>query len=139
MASRRQPSHRRGRPPLPAEHRRRHLLTLRLNDGERDRLLYRAQQAHLPAAAYAHRCALARGRPREVPRVNARSVGELGRLANNLNQLTKLAHQGQTSPALLPNLRVILVEVRAVRRMLIGLEPQGAGSAERRRRKVSWR
>jgi hypothetical protein len=63
-----------------------------------------------------------------VPALNIFSVGQLGRLANNLNQLTKLVHQGRTSPGLLPCLEAILGEVRKLRRELIGLDPVG-GSA----------
>jgi hypothetical protein len=60
-----------------------------------------------------------------VPALNIFLVGQLGRLANNLNQLTKLAHQGRTSPLLLPCLEAILAEVRKLRRELIGLDPVG--------------
>lgn len=57
-----------------------------------------------------------------MPLLNIRFVGELGRPANNLNQLTELAHQGRMSPLLLPCLEAILAEVRKIRRQLIGLE-----------------
>jgi Bacterial mobilisation protein (MobC) len=123
--------HRRGRPPLPPEHRRRHLLPIRLTGAERETMMRRAALARLPAAAYVRRCALGNGRrPAVVPVVNVRSVGELGRLANNLNQLTKLAHQGQTTPALLPCLGELLAEVRALRRLLVGLPPAAATADE---------
>jgi hypothetical protein len=41
-------------------------------------------------------------------------------LANNLNQLTKLAHQGRMSLPLLPCLAAIMAEVRKIRRHLMG-------------------
>jgi hypothetical protein len=81
----------------------------------------------LPTAAYARAAALRAGPPPgPVPMLNIRFVGELGRLANNLNQLTKLVHQGRTSPLLLPCLEAILAEVRKLRRELIGLDPLAA-------------
>ncbi|HVT18573.1 MAG TPA: plasmid mobilization relaxosome protein MobC [Thermoanaerobaculia bacterium] len=114
-----------GRPPLPPERRHRHPLLLRLTLAERDTLRRRAALARLPVAAYAREQALRRSPSlRAVPVVNIRSVGQLGRLANNLNQLTKLAHQGRTSPALLPCLERLLAEVAALRRLLIGLPPR---------------
>src|SRR5262249_26327639 len=78
--------------------------------------------ARLPVAVYARAAALRASPPAPVPVLNIRFVGELGRLANNLNQLTKLAHQGRTSPLLLPCLGAILAEVKKIRRQLIGLE-----------------
>jgi Mobilization protein NikA len=119
-----QPSHhRRGRPPLPPDHRRRHILTLRLTLPERDALRRRAALARLPIAVYARQRTLRHTPPRSVPILNIRSVGQLGRLANNLNQLVKLAHQGQVSPDILPSLTLILAEVRRLRRLLVGLPP----------------
>ncbi|HVT59506.1 MAG TPA: plasmid mobilization relaxosome protein MobC [Thermoanaerobaculia bacterium] len=114
--------HRPGRPALPAEWRRDHPLMLRLTSSEHDVLRRRAALARLPTAVYVREAALRRrSPPRVVPLVNIRMVGQLGRLGNNLNQLTKLAHQGQTSPALLPCLSELLVELRRLRRLLIGL------------------
>ena len=111
-----------GRPALPAERRRVCRLTLRLNPTEVVALRRLAAQACLPAAAYARRAALRRGAPpRAVPVAAIRIVGQLGRLANNLNQLTKLAHQGRTSPGLLPCLEAVRKEVQALRRQMIGL------------------
>jgi hypothetical protein len=87
----------------------------------------------LATAAYAREAMLRRSRgPRPVPVVNIRFVGQLGRLANNLNQLTKLAHEGRTSPLLLPCLQAILAEVHRVRRLLIGLDPICAGAPDDR-------
>jgi Bacterial mobilisation protein (MobC) len=114
-----------GRPPLPAGRRRRHRLTLCLTLAERDTLRRRAALARLPVGAYARDQSLRRiPSLRAVPVVNIRSVGQLGRLANNLNQLTKLAHQGRTSPALLPCLELLLAEISTLRRLLIGLPPR---------------
>jgi hypothetical protein len=71
-----------------------------------------------------------RSLPRPAPIVNIRFVGQLGRLANNLNQLTKLVHQGRTSPLLLPRLKAVLSEERKVGRRLIGLDPVARGAAK---------
>jgi hypothetical protein len=84
----------------------------------------RAALARLPTATYVRASALRpTSPPHAVPVLNIRSYGQLGRLANNLNQLTKLAHQGRILPALLPNLADLLVEVRRLRRQLVGLHP----------------
>jgi Bacterial mobilisation protein (MobC) len=101
-------------------------LLLRLTAAELATVRWRAARARLPTAAYARTAALRAGSPPgPVPALNIFFVGQLGRLANNLNQLTKLAHQGRTSPALLPCLEAILMEVRKLRRELIGLDPVG--------------
>jgi hypothetical protein len=122
-----------GRPPLPPARRRCFRLLLRLTAAELATVRWRAARARLPAAAYAREASLRAGSPPgPVPALNIFSVGQLGRLANNLNQLTKLVHQGRTSPLLLPCLEAILAEVRKLRRELIGLDPLGerAGAAE---------
>jgi hypothetical protein len=115
-----------GRPSLPPVRRRCFRLLLRLTAAELAFVRWRAARARLPTAVYARAAALRAGSPPgPVPALNIFSVGQLGRLANNLNQLTKLAHQGRTSPLLLPCLEAILAEVRKLRRELIGLDPVG--------------
>lgn len=129
----RSPARRPGRPSLAPDRRRCFRLLLRLTAAELATVRWRAARARLPAAAYARAAALRAGSPPgPVPALNIFLVGQLGRLANNLNQLTKLAHQGRTSPSLLPCLEAILVEVRKLRRGVIGLDPAGglAGGAE---------
>jgi hypothetical protein len=112
-----------GRRPLPPERLRRFRLEVRLAAAELATVRRRAARARLSTAAYARIAALRGSPPRPVPILNIRLVGQLGRLANNLNQLAKLAHQGRVSPALLPCLGAILGEVRKLRRELIGLDP----------------
>jgi hypothetical protein len=115
-----------GRPSLPPARRRCFRLLLRLTAAELATVRWRAARARLPAAVYARAASLRAGSPPgPVPALNIFFVGQLGRLANNLNQLTKLAHQGRTSPLLLPCLEAILVEVRTLRRALIGLDKVG--------------
>jgi mobilization protein NikA len=115
-----------GRPSLPLARRRCFRLLLRLTGAELATVRWRAARARLPAAVYARAAALRSGAsPTPVPALNIFLVGQLGRLANILNQLTKLAHQGRTSPVLLPCLEAILWEVRKLRRELIGLDPVG--------------
>jgi hypothetical protein len=116
-----------GRPVLPPERRRRRSLAFRANDDEIRLIRRRAGLARLPTAAYARACALRPAAPPQpVAAVNPRAYGQLGRLANNLNQLTKLAHQGRILPALLPCLAGLLAEVRRLRRQLVGLDPAAA-------------
>ena len=119
-------SRRLGRPPLPPARRRSFHLVLRLTVAELATVRWRAARARLPTAVYARAAALRAGSPPgPVPALNIFFVGQLGRLANNLNQLTKLAHLGRTSPSLLPCLEAIRAEVRKLRRELIGLDPVG--------------
>jgi hypothetical protein len=114
---------RRTRPRLAPEGRRERVLTIRLTAAERQTIWRRAALARLPVAAYVRQTALRPAAPpRSVPIVNVRSYGQFGRLANNLNQLTRLVHEGRTSPALLPCLVALLGEVRRVRRLLVGLD-----------------
>ena len=113
-----------GRPRLPPERRRRPSLTLCMTAEEIKIVRHRAALARLPTATYVRASALRpTSPPHTVPVLNIRSYGQLGRLANNLNQLTKLAHQGRILPALLPNLADLLAEVRRLRRQLVGLHP----------------
>ena len=102
---------------------------MRLTDAELEQVRRRAAGARLAVAAYSRAAALRTSPPGPVPALNIHFVGELGRLANNLNQLTKLAHQGRTSPLLLPCLGAILAEVRQIRRQLIGLDSGGETAA----------
>jgi hypothetical protein len=105
-------------------------LVLRATAAELGTLRRRAARARLPMATYVRTAALRGGAaPGPVPVLNTRFVGQLGRLANNLNQLTKLAHQGRVSPGLLPCLEAILGEVRKLRRTLIGLDAVAGGDA----------
>jgi hypothetical protein len=123
-----QPPHRPpGRPVLPPERRRRRSVTFRATDDEHRLLRRRAGLARLALATYARACALRpTAPPRPVASLNLRAYGQLGRLANNLNQLVELCHQGRILPTLLPCLADLLAEVRRLRRQLAGLDPEGA-------------
>ncbi len=119
-----------GRPLLPPAERRDRVLTVRMNAAERQIIWRRASLARLSAAAYARLMALRPSAPpRSVPIVNVRSYGQFGRLANNLNQLTRLAHEGRLPPGLLHCLTALLAEVRQVRRLLLGLDASAAAAA----------
>jgi hypothetical protein len=123
-APRRRPFH---RPRLSDEARRRFRLTLHLTGEELATLEARARAFLQPPAVYTRRAAL--GDRLELPRVPQASQAlqaSLARLGNNLNQLTKLAHQGRLSPALVPLLAELAGEVRATRRALLGfaVEPE---------------
>jgi hypothetical protein len=121
-----------GRPVLPPERRRRRSVAFRANNDEIRVIRRRAGLARLPTAAYARACALRPAAPQPVAAVNLRAYGQLGRLANNLNQLTKLAHQGRILPAILPCLADLLAEVRRLRRQLVGLDPAAAADPSTR-------
>jgi hypothetical protein len=114
-----------GRPPLPPERRRTVRVEVLLSGAEAAAVRGRALRSRRPLSAFLRESALRRGGPpAPVPLVNVRSVGQLGRLANNLNQLVKLCHQGRAPMGLGPALHELLAEVRWLRRRLLGLSPQ---------------
>ncbi|MDP9122235.1 MAG: MobC family plasmid mobilization relaxosome protein [Acidobacteriota bacterium] len=82
----------------------------------------KAARAHLSISSFLRESALrGRSNPSAVPVINLRSYGDLGRLANNINQLTKAVHQGQLPLGLLKTLTEILKAIDDLRRSLIGL------------------
>lgn len=54
-----------------------------------------------------------------VPAVNLRTVGELQRIGNNLNQAVHLIHTGTIPPSFGEILRRLLAEIRAFHQSLI--------------------
>lgn len=81
--------------------------TLRLTPAERAALDAAAGAAGLGPSSYARRAvmravgrdAAVRRRPDDTAQAVARALGDLGRVGNNLNQLSRHAHQGGQVPA----------------------------------------
>jgi hypothetical protein len=118
--SRPQPTRSPGRPPLPAEERRRHRVALHLSSLEFSFLHQRADRLGLPAHVLARSLAI-HGQvsvPR-VPRANYAVVGQLGRLANLLKQALRHVQAGRLSSDLLPLVEENLELVAALRRALV--------------------
>lgn len=106
---------RRGPAPLDAADKRRHSVSVRLNDAELARLDALREPVHMQRGEYLRAAALHR-LPPSIPAVNRQAWAELARTAANLNQLAHRLNAGET---------LALAEVRAavdeLRRRLIGV------------------
>lgn len=105
-------------------------VSFRLTPAERDEVKDHAHAARISASELVRRRVLGLPAPKAaVPRINADTYAALGRVGNNLNQLTKLAHEsGQLQ---LQPLARALAELKAlldqVRREVIGADQQPEG------------
>jgi hypothetical protein len=119
-----------GRPRSPSP--RRHQVGVRLTDAERARLEGLAGRGgiaeYLRAAAFGQAPRL----PLQVPPVNADAWRALAPGLANLNQLTRLAHEGRAvGTDLLPVLDDVRRRLVAVRAALIGAPAAPGGGGER--------
>jgi len=106
-----------GRKALPSDQQRRHAVTCRLTDAERDQV--DAARGKVTRGEYLRLAALAEP-PRVVPEINREAWAELARASGNLNQIARVANeQGHIRG------RDALYEMRdkveAVRRLLLGI------------------
>lgn len=109
----------RGRPKVAPENVRRSV-SVRLNGAEWASICRKADAAGVTPTAWMRRAALSRAPLRSVvPAVNREAYAELARLAANLNQLARAAHDGRVSlsPTLFELLRK---EVQQLRLELLG-------------------
>lgn len=113
----------RGRKPIPDSEQRRHAVTCRLTDAERDHV--DASRGRVTRGEFLRRAALS-APPHVVPEVNRAAWVELARLSANLNQIARRLNEGGAetpAPSQLAELRDCVVRLRAD---LIGLEvPDG--------------
>lgn len=86
------PRRRGGRPPLPADRRRRHRIKVSLTDREVATVFERAEFIGVTPARYVREAAL--GRPL-ASRVERRALAQLSRAGNLLNQAVRYSHQTQ--------------------------------------------
>jgi hypothetical protein len=77
------------------------VIGVRVSASERATVCERANTMHMKPAEWLRTAALSRRLPRPpVAAINRAQYVELARLSANLNQLTRLANEGQTSPSL---------------------------------------
>lgn len=96
MERHRSPRGRSGRPPAPQGEVRKRTIGVRVNATELDALQRKADSLGLPLAQWLRKVALSRFVPRPlVPEVNREAYAELAKLAGNLNQLARAAHEGR--------------------------------------------
>jgi hypothetical protein len=109
-----------GRPPAHADARRTWKFTVRLSPAEY-RLVCRLSGG-IPISTFLRLQAL-RKRPLpadRVPPVNMRTIGELRKLGNNINQAVHLIHTGVIPPDFGEILRVLNASIQAYHRSLLG-------------------
>jgi|ERR1044071_1074441 hypothetical protein len=96
----------------------------RLTAAQYAALAERAQECGLPVAAYVRRTLLGLTPAARPRRGDVRpAIAALNRIGNNLNQLTKLAHQGMVlSAELASTVARVLAEVRQVRNSLLAVD-----------------
>ena len=116
-------SRRGGRPRMPPAARRRVQVNVWLTEAEEAVLGERARATGLALSVYVRTAALAirTAHLSEIPRANLAVVGQLQRIGNNLNQLTRLANSGLLDPALGPVLDDIATKLQLFHRALVGL------------------
>lgn len=106
---------RRGPAPLDAADKRRHSVSVRLNDAELARLDALREPVHMQRGEYLRAAALHR-LPPSIPAVNRQAWVELARTAANLKQLAHRLNAGET-----PALSEVRAAVDELRRRLIGV------------------
>jgi len=94
-------------------------VTVRFSPAEHQRLSLLAALHQVPLCSYLRDAALSRPLPPPVPSINEATYRELCRIGSNVNQLTHLAHIGQSYPGILTTLRTLsdlLLSVKALLR-----------------------
>ena len=94
-------------------------INVRFSPAEHQQLRLLAALHQVPLRCYLRNAALGRPLPSPTPSVNEATYRELCRIGSNVNQLTHLAHTGQTYPGILSTLRTLsdlLLSVKAALR-----------------------
>ena len=111
-----------GRPKIDPAAVRRSTIGVRVSAAEYAALRTRAAEMNLTPAQFLREAALTRRLPSPpVPAVNREQYANLGRLAGNLNQLTRRANAGQNVILTDPLVKLLLAEVNDLRQALLGL------------------
>ena len=98
---------------------------VRVSDSEYDALRAKAAQLHMTPARWLREAALSRRLPSPpVAAINRAQYVELVRLSANLNQLTRLANEGQRVTVADGLLKRLTIEARRLRLALIGVEDE---------------
>ena len=94
---------------------------VRVTDAEYAALREKAAVLHMTPAQWLREAALTRRLPSPpAPAINITEYGKLARLTANLNQLTRLAHEGQAVTIADGLLDHLIAEVTRLRKALIG-------------------
>lgn len=109
-----------GRPPAHPDSRRTWQFTVRLSPTEYRLICRRA--GGIPIGTFLRLQALRKSPPPDdpVPPVNIRTIGELRKIGNNLNQAVHLIHTGVIPPDFGEILRVLNASIKACHRSLLG-------------------
>ena len=94
-------------------------VSVRFSPAEYQKLQLLATVHQVPLCSYLRDTALSRPLPPPVPSVNEATYRELCRIGSNVNQLTHLAHTGQSYPGILATLRTLsdlLLSIKALLR-----------------------
>ena len=120
------PKRRTGRPKAPPETVRRDTIGVRVSASEYTALRLKAESMAMTPAHWLSEAALTRRLPSPpVAAINREHYAELGRLAGNLNQLTRLANEGRPVTIADALLQRLIQETRRLRLALIGAAVEG--------------
>ena len=115
------PKRRTGRPKAPPETVRRDTIGVRVSAAEYTALRHKSESMAMTPAQWLREAALTRRLPSPpVAAINREHYAELGRLAGNLNQLTRLANEGRPVTIADALLQRLIEETRRLRLALIG-------------------
>ncbi|MEI7430593.1 MAG: hypothetical protein WCL27_09060 [Betaproteobacteria bacterium] len=111
-----------GRPVVPAGEKRNEKITACFTQAERNQILTKATEAHLPLGTFLRKSAL--GHPiQTLPVINAQRWAELARTTANLNAMAAKIHRGEISYLPAEVLDELREQVESVRRLLMGEAP----------------
>ena len=111
-----------GRPKIDPAAVRRSTIGVRVSAAEYDTLRTRAENMSMTPAQFLRHTALTRRLPSPpVPAVNRDEYAKLGRLAGNLNQLTRRANTGQNVILTDPLVQLLRAEINRLRQALLGI------------------
>jgi len=99
-------------------------VTLRFTPAEHQKLCLLARLHNLPVGRYLREAGLDRPLPAPVPTIHQAAYRELCRIGSNLNQLTRLAHEGKAYPGVLSILRGLNELVASVKASLRPSRPR---------------
>lgn len=111
------------RPKLPPSLKRNKMVEARFSSIELEMLRESAHDAGVSMAEFIRRSVLLRPLPKRLSRVSLQTYRELGRIGNNINQLTLAANiainRGQSPPAAVRDLEALSQLLHATRREII--------------------
>ena len=120
------PKRRGGRPKSVPETVRRDTIGVRVSAAEYTALRHKSESMAMTPAQWLREAALTRRLPSPpVAAINREHYAELGRLAGNLNQLTRLANEGRPVTIADALLQRLIEETRRLRLALIGAAVEG--------------